>query len=230
MRSATVKQALRTGPDDLRPKGHQRTGVEYVGPTPATDAVLAGHPVGFGRQLLTEIGLIVGVMVVMTGFLVVMIRGDGQSLTSDGSVLTLGIMVGVTLATVVGLLVLRWRQSRMLRTTLTPAERRCVVATGPVRIQARNAGLGTQEHWLLARESDWMQMDAEMLDAVEPIMRARAQMDGPFDQQSGTDVTQEWTVHHATVLYHPGSGTIIEIEDQHGRLTYRHPDYHPGGA
>jgi hypothetical protein len=229
MKRTTVKETRLAQGLDAVPNTVRRSGITEVEPSPATDAVLSGLPVGFRAQVQKEIGLVAAIMAVMTIFLVLLVQRDGEPLVTPAAIGLLGVMIALTVGLCTLLYLQRWRKSRMNAARLSVDERRCMSANGSLLIQERNAGIGSREHWLLARGSDWMPIDPEVLRSLDPIMVARPKIDGPFDVQTGTDVTREWTVPRAAVLFHRATGTIIEILDQEVGLVYRHPRYPPTG-
>jgi hypothetical protein len=228
MRSATVKRALGGDAERVTPGVDRRRGVEHLDPTPATDAVLADQTAGYVRLAVIRIGWLVGSMALIALVMVYLDQRPGEPFRlSRGLVDALLIVAAVT-----GLLGMTiffgfWHRGRMLVLRLTPEQRRSARSTGMLHVQDRLTLVNSHEHWLKAPGSDWMLMDVQLLDGLEPHMEASQRNDLRVGRQTGNDVAEEWIVRDATILFHPSTRTVIEILDASGDLVYRHPKYRP---
>jgi hypothetical protein len=230
MRSATVKQVRAAQPDDAGPMRRSRSGVEYVGPSPATDAVIAHSTGGPLRYGLREVAWLIGIMTLVAVVIAVaMIQAD-QAGTDNSRLVTVALIIGATTVGLAVLIVLRrWHQGRMAFIRLAPEQRRLSRTTGTIRVQERLNLVNAREYWLRAPGSAWMNIDLQTFEQIEPVLVATQRNDLNFQRQTGNDVSRDWAIPDATILYHghPHSGTVVEIHDADGNLVYRHPRYDP---
>lgn len=218
MRSATVRRALGDDADRVTQGGLRRPGVEHFDSTAALDAVIADRRFGFLRSAAVELGWLVGIMALVAVIAV--------SVAPE----TVDVLRVVAAATgVLGVLIVfrRWRRGRMAVIRLTPEQRRCTRSTGTLRVQDRLTPANAHEHRLRAPGSDWMVVDAQVLEGLEPIMEASQRNDLTVGRRTENDVAREWVVRDASILLHDGTRTILEIHDANGDLVYRHPRYRP---
>jgi hypothetical protein len=236
MRSATVKRASATNADLVRPGVGYRRGVRHVDPTPATDAVLYDETARSLRRAAVEVACLVGIMAVVAAVVAYLARPPAQPLAPASG--PFGLSPGIAsfligIAVVTGLLALilvlrRWHQGRTAAARLRKEERRCTLAAGPLAVQERETADGSREPWLRPEGGEWLHVEDEVFDALEPVLAETTRSPGALDRQTGNDVVREWTAPNTSVLYHQGTGTVIEIRDATGDLVYRHPNYRPG--
>jgi hypothetical protein len=228
MRSATVKQVRAARPDDAGPTLRRQSGVEHVGPTPTTDAVIAhstGAPLRYGVR---EVVWLVGGMVSVAIFLAILMIQSGNSGDDYSNLVGVVPLIGAaTLGLAVLIVLKRWHQNRMAFIRLTPEQRRLARETGTLRLQERLNLDNAREYWLRAPGSDWMEIDRQTFEQIEPVLVATQRNDLNFQRQTGNDVSRDWAIPDATVLYHPHSQTVVEIEGADGEPVYRHPHYRP---
>ena len=232
MRSATVKHVRAAKPDEDRAPDRPKRGVEYVGPTPETDAVIAFETQGAQRHGLREVAWLVGIMAFVAALVAIAMTQAGQAGDDYSKLIDVVLLIG---GTTVGLTVLillkRWHQSRMAFIGLKPLQRRLARVTGTLRVQERLNLVNARGYWLRAPGSAWMWIDSEAFEQIEPVLVASQQNDLSFQRRTDNDVARDWAVPDATILYHahPTDGTVVEIHDADGELVYRHPKYRPDG-
>ena len=228
MRSATVKRALGDDADRVKQGGLRRPGVEHVDSTAALDAVIADRRFGALRSAAVELGWLGGITALVAVIAVWVAQPPDQAFALTPETVDVLLVVAAA-AGVLGLLIVfrRWRQGRMAFVRLTPEQRRCTRSTGTLRVQDRLTPDNAHEHRLRAPGSDWMVVDAQVLEGLEPIMEASQRNDLNVGRRTENDVAREWVVREASILFHHGTRTILEIHDANGELVYRHPRYRP---
>jgi hypothetical protein len=235
MRSATVKRALATNADLVKPGVGYRRGLHPVDPTPATDTLLFDETARHLRRAAVEVVCLVGGMALVSAVVVYLGRSPQTALAPSPG--TFGLAPGlvnvlIVIAAFTGVLALvvvvrRWQQGRKALTRLSRDERRCTLAAGSLQVQERETEVGSRVHWLRPDGGDWMLVEEAVFDALEPSLVEAPTGEVAFDRRTGSDVVQAWTIPNASILFHPGAPTVIEIHDSTGDLVYRHPRYRP---
>lgn len=230
MQSATIRRARETQPVDDRPPDRPRRAVEYVGPTPATDAVIAAETTGPLRYGLRQVAWLVGAVTLVTIVVAVLMVRVGGTGDSRPTLQTVVLLIGAaTVVLAAPILLRRWYQSHMASDRLTPQQRRLSRVTGTIRVQERLSPDNAREYWLRAPGSRWMAIDRQTFEQIEPFLVATQRNDLSFQRQTGNDVSRDWAMLDATILFHahPHAGTVVEIHDADGELVFRHPHYRP---
>jgi hypothetical protein len=235
MRSATAKRAFATNADLVKPGVGYRRGLHPVDPTPATDTVLFDKTAGYLRRAAVEVVCLVGGMALVSAVVVYLGRSPQTALApspgmfglAPGLVNVLFVIAAFTGVLALVIVVRRWQQGRKALTRLTRDERRCTLAAGTIHVQARETEIGSRVHWLRPDGGDWMLVEEAVFDALKPSLVETPTDEAAFDRQTGSDVVQAWTISNASILFHPGAQTVIEIHDSMGDLVYRHARYRP---
>lgn len=230
MRSAAVKQVRAAQPDGGHASDGSRRTVEYVGPTAATDAVIAYSTRKRKRNGFRAVAWLLAIMMVVAIVISVAIVQSGRAATASSTIVQSLLLIGTTTLGLSGLIVLvRWRRNRTVTQRASRVERRLTRTTGTIRVQERLDRDNAREYWLRAPGGDWMETDRTTFEQIEPLLVATQRNDLSFQRRTENDVSQDWALPDATILYHahPEAGTVVEIHDADGELVYRHPHYSP---
>ena len=225
MQGVTAKRASATNADLVKPGVGYRRGVHPVDPTPATDAVLFDETGTFLRRAAVEVACLVGIMAAIAAVVAYLARPpDRVPAPPPGPFGLAEVTVNflVIIAAVTGLLALlivlkRWHQGRTAASRVRKEERRCTLAAGLLQVQERETGIGSREPWLRPEGGDWMLVDEDVFDAVEPLLQEMSRNPAALDRQTGSNVVGEWTAPNMSVLYHQASATVIEVHDARRR-------------
>lgn len=228
MQSAAVKRALEAQVDTNGPSASGRGGVRYVGPSPETDAVLAGLTAAYSRAATVELAWLLGIMAVVAAAMVLVTAPNGESLPfSPTTVNMLLILAAVTVVLGILIVLRRRSQGQRIASQLPAGQRRFELVEGTLRVQDRLNADNAHEYWLRASGSDWMPIDRSTFGRLQPLLVGSQRDDLAIRLRSENDVAHDWTIPNATVLFHRRTRTVVEIRDAEEELAYRHPRYQP---
>ena len=229
MQSATIKRARAAQADAGTPGAGRRGGVRYVGPSPATDAVLAGLTATQSRSAMVELASLVGIMAIVALIVVFVTASNDDPLPLSSTTITMLLVLAAVTGVLGGLILLRRRyQGRTLASRLPAGHRRFELVAGTLRVQDRLNRDNAHEYWLRAPGSDWMPIDRSTFERLEPVLVGSQWDDLAVRRQSENDVAHDWTIPDAAVLIHRRTRTVVEIHDAGGELLHRHQRYQPG--